>query len=209
MQVNKELQQQVVDYINDSEMYTFERFVKEHRLDDDAIRRDHDIIIKCPFHGNDESPSCSLNDKIHGFHCFACSAKGNYVRFLTDYDIQVKGIRTNYYQKLNDLLREDPFMQAALGFNTIYTKEDAYSSDLREHKRFRAAKGKFAPETYLELSTQMKKEKSSEEEIIFAILQMQKGTPAKEIYRNMHEDTMKLQKIEFDINEILTRREDD
>ena len=209
MQVNKELQEQVTEYVNNSEMYTFERFVAEHRLDDDVVRRDHDIIIKCPFHGNDEAPSCSLNDKIHGYHCFACGAKGNYIRFLTNYDIEVKGIRTNYYQKLNDLLREDPFMQASLGFNTIYVKDDVFVEDLRDHKRFRAAKGKLVPETYLELSTLMKKEKCTQEEIIFAILQMQKGIPAKEIYRNMHEDEMKLQKVEFDINEILARREEE
>lgn len=208
MRVNAELQQQVVEYINNSDMYTFERFVIEHRLDDDSVKRDHDIIIKCPFHGIDEAPSCSLNDKIHGYHCFACGAKGNYVRFVTDYDIKIQGIRTNYYQKLNDILREDPFMQASLGFSTIYTKDDMYSTNIKEHKRFRANKNKFVPETYLELSTQMKKDKCTKEEIIFAILQMQKKIPANEIYRNMHENERKLQSFDFDINEILAQKEE-
>lgn len=209
MKVNNDLQKQVVEYINSSELYTFERFIKENRLDDEVIRRDHDVIIKCPFHGEDEAPSCSLNDKIHGYHCFGCTAKGNYIRFITDYDVKIKGLHTNYYQKINDLLQADPIMQAALGFNTIYTKEDTYNSDLKEHKRFRAIKDKFVPETYLELCTQLKKENCTEEQIIFSILQMQKGTSASAIYRNLHEDIFGLQKMNFDINEILTRREED
>lgn len=205
MQVNKELKRKVEDYVRNSNLYTFERFIAENRLDEGAINRGFDVLIKCPFHEDDESPSCSVNDKIHAYNCFACNAKGSYIDFITRYE-QKRGIRTNYYQKVNDLLRNDAIMQAALGFRTIYVKEDVYAS-LQDYQKPKVIKGDFTPSNYLELSTWMKKHNCTKEEIIFMVLQMQKGVSASEIYEGLSGEkpaSAEQEPLKYDIEKILS-----
>lgn len=188
MTINKEIQKEVENYVINSEFYTFKRFIKEHRLDDGAINRGFDILIKCPFQDKDDSPSCSCNDKMNAFHCFACGASGNYVKFLADYDNKVNGVRTNYYQKLNDLLREDPAMQAAVNAETIYVKESIYDTDLGKYKRPKIIRQSCPPSNYLELSDWMLSHDCSDKEKIYMVLQMQKGVSAIEIYKELSGD---------------------
>jgi DNA primase len=37
----------------------------------------------CPFH-NEKTPSFTINDEKHFYHCFGCGAHGDAIRFLTD-----------------------------------------------------------------------------------------------------------------------------
>lgn len=215
MKINKDIQKDVESYVKNSEFYTFKRFIKEHKLDDGAINRGFDILIKCPFQDKDDSPSCSCNDKMNAFHCFACGASGNYIKFVADYDNKVNGLHTNYYQKLNDLLHSDPAMQSSVNAETIYVKESIYDTDLKGYVRPKIIKQSCPPANYLELSDWMLKKKCTNEEKIYMILQMQKGVSAIEIYKelsgdntdySMHtEDTATAKRIDF--SSILTNEE--
>lgn len=188
MNINKKIQKEVEGYISSSNLYTFARFIKEHRLDDGAINRGFDILIKCPFQDRDDSPSCSCNDKMNAFHCFSCGASGNYVKFVMEYDAKVQGIHTNYYQKLNELLQDDPAMQSALNAQTIYVKESIYDTNVKHYIRPKIIKQKCPPGNYLELSSWMLKHHCTDEEKIYMILQMQKGISAIEIYKDLSGD---------------------
>ena len=39
---------QVIEYVNSSPDYSFERFIKEHNLEKDSVQRAFDVVIKCP-----------------------------------------------------------------------------------------------------------------------------------------------------------------
>ena len=206
MKVDKERVSLVLDYVNKSEHYTFEKFARENSLLEDSIRRIDDLVIRCCFQDEDASPSLSLNDKKHVYHCFACGAHGSYVDFLIQYDREVRGIRYSFYEKVNELLREDPAMRAVLGFDTIFVSESLFDTPNLEFKRIKIKRCKWTPSSYLELADYLKKKNSSVEVIRMFVLMMQSGQSPEEIYRILSKDAFSgcvAEDKSFDIDEIL------
>lgn len=189
MQVNKERAQRVIDYVNKTarvwadtksgtDRYTFSRFVKEHGIGEGQKERGHEVLISCPFH-EDESPSCSLNEQRRMYHCFSCDRGGSYLDFAIECERTLYGSTVSFYAYLNRLLREDAVMRTTLGFNTLY-EEETVSLDF---KRFRPRLiFSPVPTTYLELADAMQRMALTENEIVFGILLMQKGSSPEEIY---------------------------
>src|SRR5947209_19519763 len=48
------------------------------------IRAGREWKACCPFH-NEKTPSFTVNDDKHFYHCFGCGAHGDAIRFLTDH----------------------------------------------------------------------------------------------------------------------------
>ena len=48
------------------------------------IRAGREFKACCPFH-NEKTPSFTVNDDKHFYHCFGCGAHGDAIRFLTDH----------------------------------------------------------------------------------------------------------------------------
>lgn len=48
------------------------------------IRAGREYKACCPFH-NEKTPSFTVNDEKHFYHCFGCQAHGDAIRFLTDH----------------------------------------------------------------------------------------------------------------------------
>src|SRR5690348_17781372 len=48
------------------------------------IRAGREWKACCPFH-NEKTPSFTINDDKHFYHCFGCGAHGDAIRFLTDH----------------------------------------------------------------------------------------------------------------------------
>lgn len=195
------------DYINSSEAYSFANVITEFKLGEDAVTRGADIIIKCPFH-KDESPSCSLNDTIHGFNCLSCGRHGNYVKFMNMFNDFRYGTTTSYYDTLDNMLKSDPAFQAAMGFQTIYTNEDDKIdlNDLKLKKKY-SIKKEWVPKTYLELSSYMKRNKASKSDIQMFILLMQKEMPVDDIYYELYSGGAaqpECPKAEYDMASLLT-----
>src|SRR4051812_21533964 len=49
------------------------------------IRAGREFKACCPFH-NEKTPSFTINDDKHFYHCFGCGAHGDAIRFLTDHN---------------------------------------------------------------------------------------------------------------------------
>ena len=188
MQVNQNRKKEVIQYVNESKDYTFANFITEHNLGNNALYRASDVVIKCPFH-EDEVPSCSMNDTMHAFMCFSCGRHGSYIEFLTMYSNEIEGINTNFYEKLNQLLREDEMMQLSLGYSTIYEES---KFEIKDRKPFRAKKGLNLTTTYLELADEMLRRKCTKQQISLAISLMQKEFSVQEISSAVFEEKREL-----------------
>ena len=201
MTINQEVKEKVARYVLMSEQYSFSNLVRQHGWTEGMLERGTDLVIQCPFH-IDESPSCSLNDKIGRYHCFSCGAHGNYIHFLVEYDLKVNGKNTNYYQKMQELLRNDPIMQAAIGANSIFidTKDLSLAT---KRRRYTLRRGEMFPNTYTELAAMLKEEKRSEAELTMFILLMQNEMSPADIYRSLNDNTVFSQKRSYDLGEVL------
>lgn len=96
--------------------------------------------IFCPFH-SETNPSFSVNFEENIFHCFSCNSGGGYLRFLYLYknfaepgiDIRTsqKGIGKNYYEFLQEFIRDNPRIQEFAMINSIQAKKN-YSVTLSD-----------------------------------------------------------------------------
>lgn len=180
MLVDDEKLKKVVEYVNSSPDYSFERFIKEHDLEKDSVKRAFDTVVRCPFH-IDYSPSCSMNDNIHVFNCFSCGRSGSYIKFRSMYSTEVEGNKIGYYQEADQLLHADAAMQAALGFSSIWKKTEILDLG-RKRERFHVERGEVLPTGYLELSSILLQHNADEKTIVLFILLMQQGMSPGDIY---------------------------
>lgn len=80
----------------------------------------------CPFH-DDSTPSFSVDPERNIFNCFGCGRGGTFVDFYISCQEKFKDHKLGYYAAVQELLREDTELQAALGFSNIYqTYEEAF-----------------------------------------------------------------------------------
>lgn len=171
--------------VNTKARYSFQAFCMENKLLEGATYRANDIVIACPFH-DDESPSCSINEYKGVYNCFSCGRHGNYINFITEYDNVINDRKVGIYQKLNELLRQDVEMQAALGFSSIYGgTEDSFRLE-DGLKKFRPKlEPNFIPTNYLELIDYMMHKECSFSLLKFALSLMQSDIPVYDIYQEV------------------------
>ena len=171
--------------------YSFQKFLYDNNLLNNAIQRMDDVVIECPFH-DDETPSCSINEFKGVFNCFSCGRHGNYINFIKEYDNVVLGHSIGFYQKVNDLLRDDPIMQAELGIKSIYGGKEDYFKLEDAMKKFQPSikKDSHRVTNYVKLISVLQEKKCSFKELKFAILLMQKGITPMEIYHEIFNNSV-------------------
>lgn len=206
MQVNKERANEVTDFMrrvnqewvtkgvmnkvgaqsDERARFSFYKFLVDNNLLQDAEEKNSDLWIPCPFH-DDASPSCSINEQKYVYNCFSCGRHGNLISLIKDYKNEFERSNASYYQVLNDFLRLDKEMQAALGYNSIYTNDNVnYKFDEALTKfRFNPPKGRVLPTSYLELADLLIKKKADIKQISLFIVLMQNHVDVKEIYQEI------------------------
>lgn len=206
MNVNSDNLKKVTQYVKNSGRYLFNDFMREHHLEDGAMEHGDDTFYRCPFH-LDESPSMSVNDKLHVYHCLSCGRHGNMIGFLAQYSTEIEGRSMSYTQKANELLKTDAIMQATLGFNTVYTSE-INDELILEKRRYHFIKGTVYPHNYLELSTMMLEKHCTEQEIKLFVLMMQEGRSPQDIFDVLFEGKVTAPATaEIDINDLFKLEE--
>lgn len=204
MQADKERYIAVLDYVRNSEQYTFRKYLGEHKLLQNATEKGNEIIIPCPFH-EDAAPSCFFNDARNTYHCFSCNAHGDLIKFMVDYETNVLGMSITKTQKANDILADDVNIQATLGFSTIFKKvKESFNYDGKF--KFKASQVDNRPKSYLELATLMKSKNCSYEKITLAILLMTEQMDVIDIYNAVFKSEVpetSVNDISYDLNAIL------
>lgn len=193
-EVNKDCVKKVKEYLRNEKSgktYTFtDFFIRNGYIKDDRDLqyKGDNIFTHCPFH-TDKTPSFSFSDEKRICKCFSCNFGGTFFDFLLRYENSVNGRTISYYGLMNELLENDPIMQANVGFSTIYTIHNIYKGDIT-YKPFRPKnlKKAYLPQTYLELAKRIKKDKLSDDVIFKFILLMQMGILSEDIYKEIYEN---------------------
>lgn len=204
---DKELVDKAVDYIQGH--YKFEDVLEELNLLDSVEPEGYNrLIMKCPFHGLDKTPSLKINTDLNAFNCFSCTAGGKIVHFYLQYKLKVLEEKTNYYQVIEWLLKKDPIMQLRIGATSIFKSErfDTTGLDKISLKRSISFSKKLeAPVTFIELSRRLKQEYPNSVLLYLnAISLMESGLNPKEIYKMSKElleeqtEKDKLNKVDLD-----------
>lgn len=185
--VSKEKVDICVDYIQST--YKFEDVLKKYNLlDDPRIQRGYNsIIICCPFHGNDNTPSLSIDTEKNLYNCFGCNeAKGNLVNFISQYETKILHNRMTYYQVIEKALIEDPILQLRVGSKSIFIENKIELSELlkvRVKKSLAFHKQEVKPKTFLELAKFIKaKYKNDKATVLMSAKLMEEGMSPEEIY---------------------------
>lgn len=177
MKVSDERLKKASEYFNTK--LNFEDYLKDKGLLSHSTTTYSGVIIVCPFH-DDNSPSLRVDTSRNIYKCFACSAKGNLISFMTNHDKVAFGGSGDYSLTLDRLLKKDSEAQRALGFSSIY--EDSVDLNaLRKNgiRKLKIAKSK--PKTFLELSHYIRTN-GTEKDKIDAIKLMQNGYEVSVIY---------------------------
>lgn len=176
--------EQDVDRHGAQSNYSFQKYLQEHKLFSDKDKhRGDEVMIMCPFHG-DKNPSLSINYNRRIWNCLGCGRGGHFVDFVYNYDTTVLDEDISWNGELNRMLKADHELQLRVGFSTIFIDSE-FNKELPtlEHVSFRYTPK--VPENYLELATALKKHKCSLESMQFAILLMQSGLSASQIYKQV------------------------
>lgn len=190
--INYESAQAVKEYLRSDRsgsLYTFTSFFIKNgyiKSESELEHRGGNVFTHCPFH-YDKTPSFAFSEKRGICNCFSCGFGGTYIDLVLKYENEVNGRELSYYGLLDDFVRKDSVMQAALGFSTVYTTYNIFKDGF-EFKPFKPKRLKesYVPSHYLELANRIKKDGRPKEDIFEFILSMQSGIPAERIYYQLY-----------------------
>ncbi|GAA0101560.1 hypothetical protein UT300012_22750 [Paraclostridium bifermentans] len=218
LKVDKVRVDKVKSYIEESDKYSIEDYLKSiNQFDDSNMKTQSDnYFISCPFH-SDGTPSFSLNTNRNIFKCFGCGRGGGYIALVREWE-KFNGRFVDDEIVAERLLREDKAMAHSLGFATIYERDNK-KVDFSNFKINRPEKRNlldYEPTTFLALAHKMNKDKRSNRDKVMMISLMQSGMEIKDVYKVMYDKAKKafdepitldkeldLSKNEFDIDSIL------
>lgn len=186
-----------IDYIQGT--YKFEDVLKELNLSEGAESEGYNkLIMPCPFHGQDNTPSLKIDIGLNKFNCLSCGAGGRIVHFYLWHKLKVRNEKTNYYLVVDELLKKDPIMQLRVGAKTIMKNErfDTTGLDKISLKRSISFKREMpSPETFINLSRRLRQEYPNNTQLyLVAIGLMESGLKPNEIY-DLAKDLLKDQKL--------------
>lgn len=190
--INYESAQAVKEYLRSDRsgsLYTFTSFFIKNgyiKSESELEHRGGNVFTHCPFH-YDKTPSFAFSEKRGICNCFSCGFGGTYIDLVLKYENEVNGRELSYYGLLDDFVRKDSVMQAALGFSTVYTTYNIFKDGF-EFKPFKPKRLKesYVPSHYLELANKIKRDGRPKEDIFEFILSMQSGIPAERIYYQLY-----------------------
>lgn len=190
--INYESAQAVKEYLRSDRsgsLYTFTSFFIKNgyiKSESELEHRGGNVFTHCPFH-YDKTPSFAFSEKRGICNCFSCGFGGTYIDLVLKYENEVNGRELSYYGLLDDFVRKDSVMQAALGFSTVYTTYNIFKDGF-EFKPFKPKRLKesYVPSHYLELANRIKRDGRPKEDIFEFILSMQSGIPAERIYYQLY-----------------------
>lgn len=190
--INYESAQAVKEYLRSDRsgsLYTFASFFIKNgyiKSESELEHRGGNVFTHCPFH-YDKTPSFAFSEKRGICNCFSCGFGGTYIDLVLKYENEINGRELSYYGLLDDFIRKDSVMQAALGFSTVYTTYNIFKDGF-EFKPFKPKRLKesYVPSHYLELANRIKRDGRPKEDIFEFILSMQSGIPAERIYYQLY-----------------------
>lgn len=190
--INYESAQAVKEYLRSDRsgsLYTFTSFFIKNgyiKSESELEHRGGNVFTHCPFH-YDKTPSFAFSEKRGICNCFSCGFGGTYIDLVLKYENEVNGRELSYYGLLDDFIRKDSVMQAALGFSTVYTTYNIFKDGF-EFKPFKPKRLKesYVPSHYLELANKIKRDGRPKEDVFEFILSMQSGIPAERIYYQLY-----------------------
>lgn len=190
--INYESAQAVKEYLRSDRsgsLYTFTSFFIKNgyiKSESELEHRGGNVFTHCPFH-YDKTPSFAFSEKRGICNCFSCGFGGTYIDLVLKYENEINGRELSYYGLLDDFIKKDSVMQAALGFSTVYTTYNIFKDGF-EFKPFKPKRLKesYVPSHYLELANRIKRDGRPKEDIFEFILSMQSGIPAERIYYQLY-----------------------
>lgn len=190
--INYESAQAVKEYLRSDRsgsLYTFTSFFIKNgyiKSESELEHRGGNVFTHCPFH-YDKTPSFAFSEKRGICNCFSCGFGGTYIDLVLKYENEINGRELSYYGLLDNFIRKDSVMQAALGFSTVYTTYNIFKDGF-EFKPFKPKRLKesYVPSHYLELANRIKRDGRPKEDIFEFILSMQSGIPAERIYYQLY-----------------------
>lgn len=190
--INYESAQAVKEYLRSDRsgsLYTFTSFFIKNgyiKSESELEHRGGNVFTHCPFH-YDKTPSFAFSEKRGICNCFSCGFGGTYIDLVLKYENEINGRELSYYGLLDDFIKKDSVMQAALGFSTVYTTYNIFKDGF-EFKPFKPKRLKesYVPSHYLELANKIKRDGRPKEDVFEFILSMQSGIPAERIYYQLY-----------------------
>lgn len=190
--INYESAQAVKEYLRSDRsgsLYTFTSFFIKNgyiKSESELEHRGGNVFTHCPFH-YDKTPSFAFSEKRGICNCFSCGFGGTYIDLVLKYENEINGRELSYYGLLDNFIRKDSVMQAALDFSTVYTTYNIFKDGF-EFKPFKPKRLKesYVPSHYLELANRIKRDGRPKEDIFEFILSMQSGIPAERIYYQLY-----------------------
>lgn len=185
--VNESAVKKCLDYMNETARYSFESFLNEHQLLENAKTQGNNLEITCPFH-EDYSPSLSVNLDKGMYKCFSCGRGGGSINFKIEYLNEIQGNNYTFYTYIEKQLKTDRLMQFATGLNTIFIKTDE-RIELSNFKRFvPTLDTNTEPTNYLELAGKLKSDSNiTIQQKLYFISLMTKGISPSDIYRDLYD----------------------